>query len=184
MGSGELASCCLGELGEVSEEVMFDLDLEWCTTGTAESGSWTSISPLVIFTLQKLLVFMNTGKRGRDLLGALPGYSEERERTKRHLGRLSLGRTLPWQMGVTKEKGKGLTPKADPTLCLGIIHRFTSCWWLPVWHGVGNPLSIEALGTIVSTLLIWLNLTSWRCGVLHIQTSLQPLLWFTSWNNS
>lgn len=81
----------------------------------------------MIFTLQKLLVFMNTGKRGRDLLGALPGYSEERERTKRHLGRLSLGRTLPWQMGVTKEKGKGLTPKADPTLCLGIIHRFTSC---------------------------------------------------------
>lgn len=57
-------------------------------------------------------------------LEALPSDSEERENWK-VFRTWSLGRTLPGQTGIAKEKKKG--SRVTPPFCLGDIHGPTSC---------------------------------------------------------
>lgn len=186
MHSGVVVDCCLEELDKVLEEVTFDLDLEWCIrTETTKLGSGNLISAPLKFTRQKLLVFMST-ERGLvawwSTGGLVDSYSEERENWKVLRTAEPEERTLSGQMAVTKEKGRG--SRADLTLLLGQFIDLLVADGFQYATGMGTSHPERPVQTVVSTLLIWLNSTSWRCGMLHIQTSLQPLPWFTSWNNS
>lgn len=133
-------SYCLGELDEVSEEVTSDLDFELYTrTETAELGSWNLISPVLRFSLQKLLVFMSTerGWKPKDKLETLPSYNEEKENWKA----FRMSEHSAWADGAYQGEKKGRAQGLTPPFWLGGIHRFTSCWWLPVCLWVGNQLS-------------------------------------------